>query len=48
VARAVREGNRVTAVPRLLAMLCILAVFVPAASNPPLVRIKPRRVNPSA
>ena len=30
VARAVREGNRVTAVPRLLAMLCILAVFVPS------------------
>jgi multidrug efflux pump subunit AcrB len=30
VARAVREGNRVTAVPRLLAMLCVLAVFVPS------------------
>jgi multidrug efflux pump subunit AcrB len=30
VARAIREGNRVTAVPRLLAMLCILAVFVPS------------------
>ncbi len=30
VARAIREGNRVTAVPRLLAMLCVLAVFVPS------------------
>jgi multidrug efflux pump subunit AcrB len=30
IARAVRIGNSVTAVPRLLAMLCILAVFVPA------------------
>jgi multidrug efflux pump subunit AcrB len=30
IARAVRLGNSVTAVPRLLAMLCILAVFVPA------------------
>ena len=30
VARAVRLGNAVTAIPRLLAMLCILAVFVPA------------------
>jgi len=30
IARAVRQGNAVTAVPRLLAMLCILAVFVPA------------------
>ena len=30
IARAVRLGNAVTAVPRLLAMLCILAVFVPA------------------
>ena len=30
IARAVRIGNSVTAIPRLLAMLCILAVFVPA------------------
>jgi multidrug efflux pump subunit AcrB len=30
IARAVRRGNAVTAIPRLLAMLCILAVFVPA------------------
>lgn len=30
VARAVRVGNSVTAVPRLLAMLCILAVLTPA------------------
>jgi multidrug efflux pump subunit AcrB len=30
IARAVRLGNAVTAVPRLLAMLCILAVFIPA------------------
>lgn len=30
IARAVRLGNALTAVPRLLAMLCILAVFVPA------------------
>jgi multidrug efflux pump subunit AcrB len=30
VARAVRRGVESTAVPRLLAMLCILAVFVPA------------------
>lgn len=30
IARAVRLGNSVTAVPRLLAMLCVLAVFVPA------------------
>jgi multidrug efflux pump subunit AcrB len=30
VARAVRLGNAETAVPRLLAMLCILAVFTPA------------------
>lgn len=29
-ARAVRLGNAQTAVPRLLAMLCILAVFVPS------------------
>ena len=31
IARAVRLGNRETAVPRLLAMLCILAVFIPSA-----------------
>ena len=30
VARAVRRGNAETAVPRLLALLCILAVFLPA------------------
>jgi multidrug efflux pump subunit AcrB len=30
IARAVRRGNHETAVPRLLAMLCILAVFLPA------------------
>src|SRR4029453_8842677 len=30
IARAVRQGNAVTPVPRLLAMLCILAVLVPA------------------
>src|SRR5262249_51871222 len=30
VARAVRMGNQETAVPRLLAMLCILAVFIPS------------------
>ena len=30
VARAVRQGNQETAVPRLLAMLCILAVFIPS------------------
>jgi multidrug efflux pump subunit AcrB len=30
IARAVRLGNAETAVPRLLAMLCILAVFTPA------------------
>ena len=30
VALAVRRGNAQTAVPRLLAMLCILAVFVPS------------------
>jgi multidrug efflux pump subunit AcrB len=30
IARAVRLGNAQTAVPRLLAMLCILAVFVPS------------------
>jgi multidrug efflux pump subunit AcrB len=30
IARAVRLGNLQTAVPRLLAMLCVLAVFIPA------------------
>src|SRR6185369_5235462 len=30
IAHAVRLGNAETAVPRLLAMLCILAVFVPS------------------
>ena len=30
LARAVRRGNSETAVPRLLAMLCVLAVFIPA------------------
>lgn len=30
VARAVRMGNAQTAIPRLLAMLCILAVFIPS------------------
>src|SRR5204863_1447067 len=30
IAAAVRLGNAETAVPRLLAMLCILAVFVPS------------------
>ena len=30
LARAVRQGNQETAVPRLLAMLCVLAVFVPS------------------
>ena len=30
IARAVRLGNAQTALPRLLAMLCILAVFLPA------------------
>src|SRR5947208_11373775 len=30
IARAVRRGNQDTAVPRLLAMLCILAVFIPS------------------
>jgi multidrug efflux pump subunit AcrB len=30
IARAVRRGNQDTAVPRLLAMLCILSVFLPA------------------
>ena len=31
IARAVRRGNSETAVPRFLAMLCILAVFIPSA-----------------
>jgi multidrug efflux pump subunit AcrB len=30
VARAVRRGNQQTAIPRLLAMLCVLAVFIPS------------------
>jgi multidrug efflux pump subunit AcrB len=30
VARAVRQGNAETAVPRLLALLCILVVFIPS------------------
>jgi multidrug efflux pump subunit AcrB len=30
MARAVRLGNQETAVPRLLAMLCVLAVFIPS------------------
>jgi multidrug efflux pump subunit AcrB len=30
VARAVRRGNLQTAIPRLLAMLCVLAVFLPS------------------
>ncbi|HZY83918.1 MAG TPA: efflux RND transporter permease subunit, partial [Gemmataceae bacterium] len=30
IARAVRRGNQDTAVPRLLAMLCTLAVFIPS------------------
>jgi multidrug efflux pump subunit AcrB len=30
VARAVRKGNQQTAIPRLLAMLCVLAVFIPS------------------
>src|SRR5262245_36621819 len=30
IARAVQLGNTVTAIPRLLAMLCVLAVFIPA------------------
>jgi multidrug efflux pump subunit AcrB len=30
IARAVRRGNSQTAVPRLLAMLCVLAVFIPS------------------
>ncbi len=32
VALAVRQGNQDTAVPRLLAMLCVLAVFLPSFS----------------
>ena len=31
IARAVRKGNSETAVPRFLALLCILAVFLPSA-----------------
>jgi multidrug efflux pump subunit AcrB len=38
IARAVRLGNAVTAVPRLLAMLCVLAVFVPAFFMPGAAR----------
>src|SRR5207253_1936129 len=30
ISRAVRLGNLQTAVPRLLAMLCVLAVFIPS------------------
>src|SRR5207248_705403 len=30
IARATRLGNAQTAVPRLLAMLCVLAVFIPS------------------
>jgi multidrug efflux pump subunit AcrB len=30
VARAVRRGNQQTAIPRLLAMLCVIAVFIPS------------------
>jgi multidrug efflux pump subunit AcrB len=30
IAHAVRTGNKQTAVPRLLAMLCVLAVFIPS------------------
>ena len=30
MSRAVRQGNMETAVPRLLALLCILSVFIPA------------------
>ncbi len=30
VARAVRRGNHQTAIPRLLAMICVLAVFIPS------------------
>ncbi len=30
IARAVRRGNSETAIPRLLAMLCVLAVFIPS------------------
>ena len=29
IARAVRRGNQITAVPRLLAMFCVLSVFIP-------------------
>jgi multidrug efflux pump subunit AcrB len=34
IPRAVRLGNSITAVPRLLAMLCILSVFIPAFIMP--------------
>ena len=30
MSRAVRQGNMETAVPRLLALLCILSVFIPS------------------
>src|SRR5262249_60674329 len=30
LSRAVLRGNHITAVPRLLALLCILSVFIPA------------------
>src|SRR5204862_5851905 len=30
VARSLRRGNQQTAIPRLLAMLCVLAVFIPS------------------
>ena len=30
VARSVRRGNQQTAIPRLLAMLCVLSVFIPS------------------
>jgi multidrug efflux pump subunit AcrB len=30
VARSVRRGNQQTAIPRLLAMLCVVAVFIPS------------------
>jgi multidrug efflux pump subunit AcrB len=38
VARATRLGNAETAVPRLLAMLCILAVFIPSFFMEPTAR----------
>jgi multidrug efflux pump subunit AcrB len=34
IPRAVRLGNSITAVPRLLALLCILSVFIPAFIMP--------------